>query len=412
MIMKKLELPQSVIKNKEKIIVIGVSVLAVILLLVFLFKPSGEVEVQKGEAVVLSETGEASYINTSIPEFGTKKDCTNLVDKYAKIKQDSINDSRILKNDQEFFAEEGNSRLLSRSSGGNLTGRENNSYLDNSSDRLEAFMNQSSARAQKSISSMQEEDEEEEEKPVPKKKKSKSNSTRSVYGDYSFWDNTPVQNNRSQGQRQASNQEIVDQGSALASQGVSQSQEIQNTQNNNRTSYTRGRGKKVDFEDLSPEEQKQVLREIGKPYYEENSEILAEIVTIGTVQNGESVKLMTTEDAIWNLHKIPRGTIITGVVSFSANRCNIELSSFVLKGRKIVDGNFEVYSMNGAKGLEINGFNATEEVENEGISEGLEKLGRVGRATNVVRSAISNKNKKSITISNRTPCLLRVKTKS
>lgn len=411
--MKKLELPQSVIKNKEKIIVIGVSVLAVILLLVFLFKPSGEVQEQKGEAVVLSETGEASYINTSIPEFGTKKDCTNLVDKYAKIKQDSINDSRILKNDQEFFAEEGNSRLLSRgSSGGNLTGRENNSYLDNSSDRLEAFMNQSSSRAQKSISSMQEEDEEEEEKPTPKKKKSKSNSTRSVYGDYSFWDNTPVQNNRSQGQRQASNQEIVDQGSALASQGVSQSQEIQNTQNNNRTSYTRGRGKKVDFEDLSPEEQKQVLREIGKPYYEENSEILAEIVTIGTVQNGESVKLMTTEDAIWNLHKIPRGTIITGVVSFSANRCNIELSSFVLKGRKIVDGNFEVYSMNGAKGLEINGFNATEEVENEGISEGLEKLGRVGRATNVVRSAISNKNKKSITISNRTPCLLRVKTKS
>lgn len=408
--MKKLELPQSVIKNKEKIIVIGVSVLAVILLLVFLFKPSGEVEVQKGEAVVLSETGEASYINTSIPEFGTKKDCTNLVDKYAKIKQDSINDSRILKNDQEFFAEEGNSRLLSRSSGGNLTGRENNSYLDNSSDRLEAFMNQSSARAQKSISSMQEEDEEEEEKPTPKKKKSKSNSTRSVYGDYSFWDNTPVQNNRSQGQRQTSNQEI-DQGSALASQGVSHSQEIQNTQNNNRTSYTRGRGKKVNFEDLSPEEQKQVLREIGKPYYEENSEILAEIVTIGTVQNGESVKLMTTEDAIWNLHKIPRGTIITGVVSFSANRCNIELSSFVLKGRKIVDGNFEVYSMNGAKGLEINGFNATEEVENEGISEGLEKLGRVGRATNVVRSAISNKNKKSITISNRTPCLLRVKTK-
>lgn len=409
--MKKLELPQSVIKNKEKIIVIGVSVLAVILLLVFLFKPSGEVEEQKGEAVVLSETGEASYINTSIPEFGTKKDCTNLVDKYAKIKQDSINYSRILKNDQEFFAEEGNSRLLSRSSGGNLTGRENNSYLDNSSDRLEAFMNQSSARAQKSISSMQEEDEEEEERPAPKKKKNKSNSTRSVYGDYSFWDNTPVQNNRSQGQRQASNQEI-DQGSALASQGVSQSQEIQNTQNNNRTNYTRGRGKKVNFEDLSPEEQKQVLREIGKPYYEENSEILAEIVTIGTVQNGESVKLMTTEDAIWNLHKIPRGTIITGVVSFSANRCNIELSSFVLKGRKIVDGNFEVYSMNGAKGLEINGFNATEEVENEGISEGLEKLGRVGRATNVVRSAISNKNKKSITISNRTPCLLRVKTKS
>jgi hypothetical protein len=409
--MKKLELPQSVIKNKEKIIVIGVSVLAVILLLVFLFKPSGEVEEQKGEAVVLSETGEASYINTSIPEFGTKKDCTNLVDKYAKIKQDSINDSRILKNDQEFFAEEGNSRLLSRSSGGNLTGRENNSYLDNSSDRLEAFMNQSSARAQKSISSMQEEDEEEEERPAPKKKKNKSNSTRSVYGDYSFWDNTPVQNNRSQGQRQTSNQEI-DQGAALASQGVSQSQEIRNTQNNNRTSYTRGRGKKVDFEDLSPEEQKQVLREIGKPYYEENSEILAEIVTIGTVQNGESVKLMTTEDAIWNLHKIPRGTIITGVVSFSANRCNIELSSFVLKGRKIVDGNFEVYSMNGAKGLEINGFNATEEVENEGISEGLEKLGRVGRATNVVRSAISNKNKKSITISNRTPCLLRVKTKS
>lgn len=411
MIMKKLELPQSVIKNKEKIIVIGVSVLAVILLLVFLFKPSGEVEEQKGEAVVLSETGEASYINTSIPEFGTKKDCTNLVDKYAKIKQDSINYSRILKNDQEFFAEEGNSRLLSRSSGGNLTGRENNSYLDNSSDRLEAFMNQSSARAQKSISSMQEEDEEEEERPAPKKKKNKSNSTRSVYGDYSFWDNTPVQNNRSQGQRQTSNQEI-DQGAALASQGVSQSQEIRNTQNNNRTSYTRGRGKKVDFEDLSPEEQKQVLREIGKPYYEENSEILAEIVTIGTVQNGESVKLMTTEDAIWNLHKIPRGTIITGVVSFSANRCNIELSSFVLKGRKIVDGNFEVYSMNGAKGLEINGFNATEEVENEGISEGLEKLGRVGRATNVVRSAISNKNKKSITISNRTPCLLRVKTKS
>lgn len=409
--MKKLELPQSVIKNKEKIIVIGVSVLAVILLLVFLFKPSGEVQEQKGEAVVLSETGEASYINTSIPEFGTKKDCTNLIDKYAKIKQDSINDSRILKNDQEFFAEEGNSRLLSRSSGGNLTGRENNSYSDNSSDRLEAFMNQSSARAQKSISSMQEEDEEEEERPAPKKKKSKSNSTRSVYGDYSFWDNTPVQNNRSQGQRQSSNQEI-DQGSALASQGVSQSQEIQNTQNNNRTNYTRGRGKKVNFEDLSPEEQKQVLREIGKPYYEENSEILAEIVTIGTVQNGESVKLMTTEDAIWNLHKIPRGTIITGVVSFSANRCNIELSSFVLKGRKIVDGNFEVYSMNGAKGLEINGFNATEEVENEGISEGLEKLGRVGRATNVVRSAISNKNKKSITISNRTPCLLRVKTKS
>ena len=68
--------------------------------------------------------------------------------------------------------------------------------------------------------------------------------------------------------------------------------------------------------------------------------------------------------------------------------------------------------MNGARGLEVNGLYATEEVEEEGLSEGLSSLGRVGRAAGAVTSALRSKNKRSITISNRTPCLLRVKNNS
>lgn len=415
--MKKIELPQNLIKNKEKMIVIGVSIAAIILLLVFVLKPdgSGEQKANSDDTVILSDTGEASVINTSVPEFKIKQDSANLVDKYASFKRDSINQERILEDNR--MALSGNSRLTSGASYGsgydeNLKERENrSSYADSPSDRLAAYMNESASRTQKNVNSVRE-DEEEEEEERPVKKKKKRNSTKNVYGDYSFWDNTPAE--QSQGQRQVAakttNSTGIEQGQNVVEQGFVQSSQTGERTNTNRSNYTsRSRGKKVRFEDLDPAEQKQVLREIGKPYYEENSEILAEIVTVGTVQQGESVKLMTTEDAIWNLHRIPRGTVITGVVSFSGNRCNIELSSFVLKGRKIVDGNFEVYSMNGARGLEVNGFNASEELEEEGISEGLGKLGRVGRAAGVVTSVIRSKNKRSITISNRTPCLLRVK---
>jgi hypothetical protein len=414
--MKKIELPQSVIKNKEKMIVVGVSIAALILLLVFVFKPedSSEQRANPNDVVVLSNTGEASVINTSVPEFKIKRDSSNLVDKYASYKQDSINQEKILENNK--MALSGNSRLTSGSSynsgySENLKERES-SYADSPSDRLAAYMNESASRAKKNVSSIREEEEEEEERPIRKKKK--KNSTKSVYGDYSFWDNTPAE--QSQGQRQVSvstTNSSAEQGQNVVEQGYGQSSQQVVSERTNRNNYTsRSRGKKVRFEDLDPAEQKQVLREIGKPYYEENTEILAEIVTVGTVQQGESVKLMTTEEAIWNLHRIPRGTVITGVVSFSGNRCNIELSSFVLKGRKIVDGNFEVYSMNGARGLEVNGFNATEEVEEEGLSEGLSSLGRVGRAAGAVTNALRSKNKRSITISNRTPCLLRVKNNS
>lgn len=416
--MKKIKLPQSVIKNKEKMIVVGVSIAALILLLVFVFKPedSEGQRVNPSDVVVLSNTGEASVINTSVPEFKIKRDSSNLVDKYASYKQDSINQEKILEDNRMVLS--GNSRLTSGSSynsgySENLRERES-SYTDSPSDRLAAYMNESASRARKNVNSVREEEEEEEERPIKKKKK--KNSTKSVYGDYSFWDNTPAE--QSQGQRQVSvsgtNSSMgVEQGQNVVEQGYGQSSQQVVSERTNRNNYTsRSRGKKVRFEDLDPAEQKQVLREIGKPYYEENTEILAEIVTVGTVQQGESVKLMTTEEAIWNLHRIPRGTVITGVVSFSGNRCNIELSSFVLKGRKIVDGNFEVYSMNGARGLEVNGFNATEEVEEEGLSEGLSSLGRVGRAAGAVTSALRSKNKRSITISNRTPCLLRVKNNS
>lgn len=82
--------------NKQGIIVITVAAIASVLIIAFIF--SNPVDENKNtDKIVLDENGEASYLNLSVPNSNQKEDSLSLIDKLDKIKNDSINASKMNK---------------------------------------------------------------------------------------------------------------------------------------------------------------------------------------------------------------------------------------------------------------------------------------------------------------------------
>lgn len=79
--------------NKDKIIVVGITVVAVFLMGAFILKNSGAPSVglnPNAESVVVSKTGEASSINFTVPSTNVKKEEGGLLDEYAKANAEAL----------------------------------------------------------------------------------------------------------------------------------------------------------------------------------------------------------------------------------------------------------------------------------------------------------------------------------
>lgn len=83
--------------KKEGYVVIAVAVIAMGLVIAYLFNNVGTdtTTAANADKVVLSENGEASYLNLSVPSTQQKEDKMSLIEKMDKIKNDSINKSKI-----------------------------------------------------------------------------------------------------------------------------------------------------------------------------------------------------------------------------------------------------------------------------------------------------------------------------
>ena len=56
--------------------------------------------------------------------------------------------------------------------------------------------------------------------------------------------------------------------------------------------------------------------ETGQSEYRETGEFSTMIMSSGMVKAGETITIITKEDAYINFEKIPKGTTIAGIVSF------------------------------------------------------------------------------------------------
>lgn len=83
-------------ENVNKIIVVGIAIIVCIIVLTFIFSnPTSENEKKETDKIVLEENGEASYLNLSVPNANQKEDSLSLIDKLEKIKNDSLNKSKL-----------------------------------------------------------------------------------------------------------------------------------------------------------------------------------------------------------------------------------------------------------------------------------------------------------------------------
>lgn len=130
--------------NKQGIIVITVAAIASILIITFIF--SNPVDENKNtDKIVLDENGEASYLNLSVPNSNQKEDSLSLIDKLDKIKNDSINASKMNKTGLEEIDRNENKK---KSTTVNHYVANNGSYNQNSSSIKKGSLSQ-----KKSISS-------------------------------------------------------------------------------------------------------------------------------------------------------------------------------------------------------------------------------------------------------------------
>lgn len=135
---------------------------------------------------------------------------------------------------------------------------------------------------------------------------------------------------------------------------------------------TKTRRKAQSFEDLDPIEQKRILLETGKAEYEESAEISAMIMSDGMVKSGQTIIIMTKEDAYINFEKIPKGTTIAGVVSFGENRLLVNFSTIRLK-KKIMKVNLSLYALDGLIGLPVGNDLLSKDVSDTGFDEATDE---------------------------------------
>jgi hypothetical protein len=129
------------------------------------------------------------------------------------------------------------------------------------------------------------------------------------------------------------------------------------------------RQKATSFDDLPQNEQRRILLETGRSYYEETEEFSAMIMSSGMVRSGQTIILITKEDAYLNFEKVPKGTTIAGTVSFSDNRLQVNFSTIRLKNNKIVKVNLTLYGLDGLEGLPVGANLDNKDINDTGFDE-------------------------------------------
>lgn len=370
--------------KKDKLIVISVAIIAVILVLVYLFDSGEQIDgANNPNKFVLSETGEASDINMSIPSINQKQD-TSLLDAYKSVKRDSLQE---LRRREEGLGMGANTMLFEPTVLKKVV--DEDEERRKMEEELGISSNKSRRRTESSLGNP----------TTPIVPESKAKNSHNVYGDYSMWntnnsaksdksksvskkkiEDTDAQEWEDEEEEQADVERLERKQRALdLAKGTTSS-----SKKNNSSLKSKSKGKS--FEDLPETEQRRLMLQTGGKY-EESESIKAKIMSTGTIKNGQTVRIITEETANLNYNVIPSGTIIAGIVNFSENRMNIKFSTIRLKN-KIIKVNLVVYSMDGLEGFAVDSENFTEDVENEGISEAVKATGRVGR---IVGSVISSK---------------------
>ncbi len=172
---------------------------------------------------------------------------------------------------------------------------------------------------------------------------------------------------------------------------------------------------KYDFNALNPIEKRRVLLKTGLSQYQESEQVLASVLSSGTIRQGQTITLITKEQSVLSLEKVPRGTTISGIVSFSDNRLNVRFSTIRLKRKKIIKVNLELYGLDGLKGLAIDGDEFLQEQEQTGVDEVTNRTGKLGKVGELLGGVIRSRRKhksKSVSLGRDIQCILVNKNKN
>lgn len=407
-------------KKKQKIIVVSIAAVASVLMLLYIFGRKNPSDIDDSNKVALFEGGEASDINTNVPSISNRveeRDST-LMGSYASYELNEAQKRQLQEEGVYGYGSGGNSFLFQNTAN---VERQKAKEEEEERRKLEEELGVSSSKSmQASMQSLN--DIGNDETTSISKKKSKGGGGYSVYGDYSMWNNNGSKAKAAP--KKSKNDDVADWDEEdevgakereerrqraielreMASGGGTQSHQVQ--QNSFAKSNPNSNNRRGDsqLDNLSPTERRRVMLQSGGKYKESES-IEAKIVSTGTVRAGQTVRLITTQVAYLSGKVIPSGTVIAGVVSFGENRMDIRLSTIRLKN-EIVRVNLTVYSMDGLQGFAVDGFNDAEEVENEGISEGIKATGRIGRVVGSVITPKRSRRAQSLNLGRDVRCLL------
>lgn len=87
------------------------------------------------------------------------------------------------------------------------------------------------------------------------------------------------------------------------------------------------------------------------------------------VRSGQTIILITKEDAFLNFEKVPKGTTIAGTVSFNENRLQVNFSTIRLKNNKIVKVSLTLYGLDGLEGLPVGANLDNKDINDTGFDE-------------------------------------------
>jgi hypothetical protein len=251
--------------NKKNIIVIAVAIVAAILVLVFVFTNPLEENKSATDKVVLNESGEASYLNLSVPSSNQKEDSLSMLEKLEKIKMDSLNRAKLNSTGLQEYEVKKNS------------GASNENY--NSLKPKETTSNHESYTSSTTVN-------EKKYSSAPKKTKSANTTASKSYSEPVFdsWDK-PSEKSSS----------IEKTGTVEKTSGFFKSKTTKST--------------------------------TGTKTKNDNAiSIFASVHTNQTIRNNERVKLITTKEFYYKGKKYEANTVVYGFAKIQPNRLLIEIS--------------------------------------------------------------------------------------
>jgi hypothetical protein len=250
--------------NKKNIIVIIVAIVAAVLVIVFVFTNPLEENKSATDKVVLSENGEASYLNLSVPSSNQKEDSSTILEKLEQIKIDSINKAKLNSTGlQEYEIEK--KKDVPKTEYGSLnpsTTASNNQPYTNSISTSNAS--------------------------ITKKNKSSNKVNKSTYDkslEFDSWDSKPSE-------KIVSNEKISD--------------------TDKPSGFFKSKKEKTNT---------------GTKIKSDNSvNIYASVHTNQTIRNNERVKLITTKEFSYKNKKYEANTVVYGFAKIQPNRLLIEIN--------------------------------------------------------------------------------------